>query len=412
MASKQHVLNYANFRLFLIYRFFMTCATLMMSVVVGWQVYSLTKDVLALGLIGLVEVIPQVSVALFAGHYVDVLNRKKIVLFTTLLLLVGSAFLYFYSVPEYNMYSIFGIFPIYATVFLTGFVRGVLMPAHVALLGEMVPRDLLTQAATWNSANWHIAAVVGPALGGLIYGFFSPAISYATVFAVYFIAIVCIFFIKYQFIPPLIKKTEGIIESIQEGIRFVLKNQVLWGAFSLDMFAVLFGGAVALLPVFASDILHVGPQGLGFLRACPAVGAIIMAIILIIYPPVRNSGKLMFLGVGVFGLSIIAFALSKNIYLSAFILLISGAADNVSVVVRQSILQLFTPNEMRGRVAAVNSIFIGSSNELGAFESGLAARLMGVIPSVIFGGGMTMLITLFGLKYAPKLRKMELKDLM
>jgi len=396
-----------NFRFFLIYRFCMTTATLMQSVVVGWQLYSLTKDVLSLGLIGLTEVIPQVSIALFAGHFIDIWDRKKIIVYTTLLLLVGSSILLLYSIPSLNCYAIYGTIPIYITIFLTGLVRGILMPAHTAMLGQLVPHELLTNATTWNSTTWHIAAVLGPAMAGLIYGFSGIVTAYSAVLLFFMISILLVINIKATrtFIVP--EKTEGIFVRIHQGIKYVFNNQVLLGAFSLDMFAVLFGGAVAMLPVFASDILKVGPQGLGILRACPAFGAIMMSFFMMFRFPMKNTGKYLFIAVTGFGMCMIGFALSTNFYLSLLLLILSGVFDNVSVVVRASILQLFTPDEMRGRVASVNSIFIGSSNELGAFESGLAARLMGLIPSVIFGGAMTLLVVAVAAKASPVLRRLS-----
>lgn len=403
------VLRIRNFRFFLFYRFFMTTATLMQSVIVGWQLYKLTNNVLALGMIGLTEVIPQVSIALFAGHYTDLWDRKKIIVYTTFLLLLGSGILMVYSIPSLNCFNLFGTIPIYITIFLTGLVRGILVPAHTALLGQLVPRELLTSAATWNSTNWHIAAVTGPAIGGLIYGFSNDVIAYTTVFGFLLISLLVMASIKSPRLDMIVTNSEDIFERIREGIKYVFDNKVLLGAFSLDMFAVLFGGAVALLPVFAKDILNVGPQGLGFLRACPAVGAILMSSVLTFHPPIHKTGRYLYIGVAGFGFCMIAFALSHNIYLSAFILFLSGAFDNVSVVIRSSILQLFTPNEMRGRVAAVNSIFVGSSNELGAFESGVAARLMGLVPSVIFGGAMTLLVVAIAAKSVPQLRKLSLK---
>lgn len=405
------VLRISDFRKFMAYRFFMTTATLMQSVIVGWHIYKLTNDVLLLGLIGLAEVIPQVGIALFAGHFVDIWDRKKIINYTTTLLLIGSAILFLYSIPSMNSFERFGIIPIFITIFLTGFTRGILMPAHTAFLGQLVPRELYTNAATWNSANWHIAAVIGPAIGGLIYGFAGTEVAYATVFITYFISFITIIFIKSRGVEYVKNTSEGIFDSIRQGIRFVFKNQMLLGAFSLDMFAVLFGGAVAMLPVFAKDILHTGPEGLGILRACPAIGAIIMAGILMYRPPVKNSGKFLYGSVIGFGLCMIVFALSTNFILSAVILLLSGAFDNISVVIRGTILQVFTPDAMRGRVASVNSIFIGSSNELGAFESGLAAKLMGLVPSVIFGGFMTLAVVGVAIFAAPQLRKLSLNKI-
>jgi MFS family permease len=404
------VMGISNVRFFLAYRFLMTTATLMQSVVVSWQVYCLSKSVLSLGLIGLTEVVPQVSIALFAGHFADIWDRKNIIKYTTLLLLLGSAILMAFSIPSLHCYATFGIFPVFITIFLTGLVRGILMPAHTAFLGQLVPRDLLTNAATWNSMNWQIAAVTGPAIGGLVYGFFGIVPAYAIVFLLFFTSIMFVVNIKSTRIVSIMNNDDGIFIRIREGIHYVFKNQILLGAFSLDMFAVLFGGAVALLPVFASDILHAGPQGLGLLRASPAIGAIAMSVYMMFHPPLKHTGKYLLYAVAGFGVCMIAFALSTSFYLSVFILVMSGVFDNISVIIRGSILQIYTPDEMRGRVAAVNSIFIGSSNELGAFESGVTAKFMGLVPSVIFGGVMTLLVVGAAAKKAPILRRLSLKD--
>lgn len=405
------VVHSRNFRLFLAYRFLMTTATQMQAVVVGWLLYDLTKNVLSLGMIGLAEVIPQVSIALFAGHFVDIWDRKKIILYTTFLLLFGSSLLAIYTLPQLDLHQLLGTLPIFITIFITGLVRGILMPAHTALLGQLVPRRLLTGAATWSSSVWQLAAVTGPAVGGLIYGFFGVVPAFTTVFLLYLSCTLLLVFIQSPGkVATGSSNEEDIFARIREGIAYVFNNQILLGAFALDMFAVLFGGAVAMLPVFASDILQAGPEGLGVLRACPAVGAIIMSVMLTFHPPVHRSGKLLLYSVVGFGLSMIVFALSKSFVLSAAALFLSGVFDNVSVVIRASILQLFTSDEMKGRVAAVNSIFIGSSNELGAFESGVAARLMGLVPSVVFGGGMTLLVVAVAAIKSPALRNLSLKD--
>jgi MFS family permease len=403
------VLKVKNFRLYLFYRFFLTVAIQMMAIIVSWQLYNLTKSVLSLGFIGLTEVVPQVSIALFAGHYIDIWNRKKIISSTTVLLILGAAILLVYSIPSLHCFSLFGTLPVYITIFLTGLARGIISPAQTAILGQLVPRELYPNAATWNSANWQVAAVAGPAIGGLVYGFFGVVPAYSTVLVLLMVSFFLILDIKYVKLQTIKTNSEGIFLSIREGIHFVFKNQILLGAFALDMFAVLFGGAVAMLPVFASDILKTGPEGLGLLRACPAIGAIIMSVYLMFRPPVGKTGKYLLICVTGFGLCMIFFALSINFYLSAALLVLSGIFDNVSVVIRGTILQLFTPDEMRGRVAAVNSIFIGSSNELGAFESGVAAKIMGLIPSVIFGGAMTLVVVSVTTKVSPVLRKLSLR---
>jgi len=405
------VIHVKNFRFYLLYRIFMTMASLMQSVIVGWQIYALSHNVLWLGFIGLAEVIPQVSISLFAGHYIDLWNRRKIVNYTTLLLILGSVILLIYSANTAYFSEKFGIIPIFVTIFLTGLARGILGPAQVALLGQLVPRNLYANAATWNSANWQVAAVMGPAIGGLVYGFLGIVPAYSLVFALYTLSFFMIMLIKIGR-HEVIETAEGVFTRIRSGISFVFKTPELLGAFTLDMFAVLFGGAVAMLPVFASDILHIGPQGLGLLRACPAIGAAFMAFVLMFRPPMKETGKILFICVLGFGLCMIGFGLSKSFILSGLLLILSGAFDNVSVVIRGTILQLFTPDDMRGRVASVNSIFIGSSNELGAFESGVTAKLMGLVPSVVFGGIMTLAVVFTTIKVNKPLRKLSLKDKM
>lgn len=402
------VIHVKNFRFYLFSRIFMTMATLMQSVIVGWQIYDLSHNVLWLGFIGLAEVVPQISISLFAGHYIDLWNRRKIVTYSTLLLILGSVMLLIYSANTPYFSEKFGIIPIFITIFLTGLARGILNPALVALMGQMLPRNLYTNAATWSSATWQVAAVMGPAIGGMVYGFSGIVPAYSLVLGSYTLSFFMILFIKCGR-HEVIETGEGIFTRIRSGISFVFKTPELLGAFTLDMFAVLFGGAVAMLPVFASEILMVGPQGLGVLRACPAIGAMLMAVILMFRPPVRETGKILFISVLGFGLCMIGFALSKSFILSGLLLILSGAFDNVSVVIRGTILQLFTPDDMRGRVASVNSIFIGSSNELGAFESGVAAKLMGLVPSVVFGGFMTLAVVFTTILVNKPLRKLSLR---
>jgi MFS family permease len=405
------VIHVKNFRFYLFYRIFMTMASLMQSVIVGWQIYDISHNVLWLGFIGLVEVIPQVSISLFAGHYIDLWNRRKIVRYTTLILILGSLILLIYTSNTAYFTAKFGILPVFLTIFLTGLARGILGPAQVALLGQLVPRNLYANAATWNSANWQVAAVLGPAIGGMVYGFWGIIPAYSLVLGLYTLSFFMIIFIKVGK-HEVVETAEGVFTRIRSGIDFVFKTPELLGAFTLDMFAVLFGGAVAMLPVFASDILKIGPQGLGLLRACPAIGATLMAFVLMFRPPMKETGKVLFICVIGFGLTIIGFGLSKSFILSGILLILSGAFDNVSVVIRGTILQLFTPDDMRGRVASVNSIFIGSSNELGAFESGVTAKLMGLVPSVIFGGIMTLAVVLTTIKINKPLRKLSLKNKM
>jgi len=391
-------------------RFFLTFAIQMQSVIVGWQVYDLTHDPFSLGLIGLSEAIPFLIVALFAGHVADLFNRKSIIAITASVYVVCAVILLYMSYTMQDLYQTSGVLPLYIVIAFTGLARAFFYPAQSAYMAQIVPRNLYANSSTWNSTIWHIAAVSGPAAGGLIYGF--AGIHAAFVCVVIFSVFSLIFFYTSKSVPlPTRNTKEGIFTSLSTGIKFVFSNQILLGALALDMFGVLFGGAVALLPVFASEILYTGPQGLGFLRAAPALGAVFMALILAYYPPLRRSGIKLLWAVGGFGACIIFFAISGNFWLSLVLLALSGMFDNVSVIIRGTILQMYTPDEMRGRVASVNSLFIGSSNELGSFESGLAARIMGLVPSVVFGGAMTVMIVLATAGFAPKLRKMEIKGM-
>ncbi|HOW30943.1 MAG TPA: MFS transporter [Bacteroidales bacterium] len=399
----------SNFRAFITGRFFLTFAIQMQSVIIGWQVYALTHDPFSLGLIGLAEAIPFISMALLAGHVADRRNRRIIIILTASAYVICAGILLAMSFRINELYSLYGIFPIYLIIAVTGLARAFFYPAQSAYMANIVPRELYHNSSTWNSTVWHIAAVSGPAAGGLIYGFAGIHAAFITVVVFSLTGVIC-FLLTKSVSSPVSCGEDGILKSLKGGIRFVFGNQVLLGALSLDMFGVLFGGAVALLPVFAADVLHVGPQGLGLLRAAPAFGAVAMALYLAYHPPLSRSGKKLLLAVAGFGICIVLFAVSVNFYLSLILLVLSGAVDNVSVIIRGTILQLVTPDEMRGRVASVNSIFIGSSNELGSFESGLAAKLMGLVPSVVFGGGMTLLIAGLTARLAPKLRTFELRQ--
>ena len=404
------VLRFGDFRLFLVFRFFTTIAFQMQSIIVGWQMYELTRDPLALGLIGLAEALPNIAVALFAGHAADRYNRKTIIVWFTLLFLVGTLALFLFTIPKLGIIAAAGVIPIYCVVAVSGVSRAFLYPSIIALMSQLVPRELYTNSSTWNSTVWHIGAITGPAIGGLIYGFFGVRIAYLSVLFFLMVALLLLGFVKNRPAPPRVEG-ETLIQRLSTGLKFVMNNQILLGAMTLDMFAVLFGGAVAMLPVFAAEVLKVGPQGLGFLRAAPMAGAVMMSVVLAYRPPMVHAGRNLMIGVAGFGLSIICFALSRNFYLSLVLLMFSGMFDNISVIIRATAMQLLTPNEMRGRVASVNAIFIGSSNEIGSFESGLAARLIGLIPSVIFGGVMTLMIVGFTSKFAPRLRKLNLREI-
>jgi MFS family permease len=379
-----------SFVKFITGKFCLTVAMQIQAVVVSWQIYQITKDPLSLGIIGLVEAIPSLSVALFAGYLTDHYSRKKIVQNTCLLILATSLGLWFMSLGLIPV-TLVTTLPYYILLFLNGVARGFLSPSAFAWLGDMLSQEEMLNASMWSSSSWQLGSIMGPALAGLIYVGFGTSLAYGLQVMLVIACLAFYFSIKVD--KPVSKKSElKFVAQIYEGITFVFQRPVILGALSLDLFAVLFGGAVALLPVFAADILKVGPEGLGYLRAAPAFGSALMAIILVYAPPLKYLGKWLLVGVFAFGLSMLGFALSTDYYLSFFFLAASGAFDNISVVVRGTIIQTHTPAHMKGRVSAVNSIFIGSSNELGALESGVAAKLMGTVPSVIFGSIMTLMV--------------------
>jgi MFS family permease len=400
-------LRFKEFRYFFMARLLLTLAFQVQVIVINWMAYEHTRDPWTLGIMGLIEAIPIMCVSLFGGHYADKFNRRKIILISVLMLIAGSAFLTWFAYNATQRLEQFGVMPVFAVVLLIGIARGFLGPAVPAFSAQLVPKEFYTNAAAWNSTVWQLGSVTGPAIGGICYAKFGAS---ATSFIALLLMLATVVFYMLISNKPIPEKSkeESLWESLTSGIKYVFKNEVIISAITLDLFAVLFGGAVAMLPVFADKVLHVGPDGLGYLRAAPALGAVIMAVVLAYFPPVRNSGRKLLVNVALFGVCMIAFALSKNFLLSFVILLLSGMFDSVSVVIRHTIIQLFTPDEMRGRVSSVNSIFIGASNEIGAFESGLAAKIMGLIPSVIMGGAVTLMVVAAALKFAPNLKNMHL----
>ena len=430
------VLRNREFRLFVAMRFFLTLGIQIQSTIVGWQIYEITNDPLSLGLIGLAEAVPFMSVILYGGHLADLYSRKKLIAWTLCAYLVGAGLLFFFTLRPAQFVNHYGTLPIYAVVFMTGLARGFGGPAISAFVAQLVPRGQYTNASTWNTTFWQVAAVSGPALGGLIYAFAKnglpkivssgnpePGLSYGgiaaygTVIVLVLAAIGCLLFIPAK---PMQRSEnrEPLGRRLADGVRFVFGNQIILSALTLDLFAVFFGGAVALLPIFAKEIIVVGPDAwgllkdpsvrLGLLRASPSVGSALMGLVLAHRPPLRDTGKKLLLYVAGFGVCMILFALSSNFYLSFAILALSGALDGMSVVIRSTILQLMIPDNMRGRVSAVNSIFVGSSNEIGSFESGVAAKLLGLVPSVVFGGCMTLAVVAVTARVAPKLRNLQM----
>lgn len=403
-------LRYKEFNVFLLLRFVMVFGWSMQFIVIEWEVYSLTKSALSLGIVGLMEVVPAISMALFAGHIVDQNEKKGLLLKCILGFLVISFGLFLLTWPEFNSgYSSKVIlYSIYFLVFLGGLVRAFLGPTIFSLLSLIVPKNAYSNAATWSSSVWQISSVLGPAVAGFSITLIGVHWSMCSVLGCSLLALIALSQISTK--PILNPKIgEPIMQSLKEGVKFVYNNKTILGALSLDMTAVLFGGAVALLPIYAQDILKVGPEGFGVLRAAPALGAFITMFISAYVPLNKNAGMKLLFSIFAFGICIIVFGISTLFWLSVIALFLSGVVDGISVVIRQTILQLKTPDHMRGRVAAVNSIFVGSSNELGAFESGLTAKLMGTVTSVVFGGTMTLIIVLFTGFASPTFRKLDLQ---
>ena len=398
-------LRIPDFRWFIVSLLTMNVATQLQAVVVSWQVYALTRDPLSLGLIGLAEALPFIGFALPAGHVADRARRLRIARFALAALLGCSASLLWFTVRP----GVLGpgrVWPIYSVIFLSGIARSFLQPARTALSAELVPRALYPNAVTWRSSTWQLAAVLGPALGGLIYGFGNATAAYVVDVTLMVIAMLAMARIGHA---PAARQPSGesMVESLMGGIRFVWGQPVVLGALALDLFSVLFGGATALLPVFADQILHVGPEGLGLLRAAPAAGAVVTSLWLAHQPPLRRAGRTLLVNVALFGVSMIVFGLSRSFALSLGALVASGMADTVSVVVRSTLLQVLTPEHLLGRVSSVNAIFIGSSNEIGAFESGVAAKLLGTVPSVVAGGLATLVVVAVTAARVPELRRLR-----
>lgn len=406
MSGPYAAMKIRDFRMFISARFCITLAIQIQAVVVGWQVYEITKDPLSLGLIGLAEAIPSITVSLYAGHVADIMSRKRIILITVSTLVFCSAALLYFTTDPGSFFLNYGVVPIYTVIFLSGIARGFITPAIFSFMPQLVPRELYQNAISWNSTLWEMASIGGPPVGGLIYGFFGITAAYSVDASLMLLGLILAISVGDRPLPEA-SDEQGIVEKIKAGLHFVFRNKIILGAITLDLFAVLFGGAIALLPIFADEILHVGKIGLGFLRSAPGIGALITALYLTYHPIRKSMGTILFISVAGFGVCMILFGLSNNFWLSMGVLAMSGACDSVSVIIRGTLLQTLTPENMKGRVSAVNNIFIGSSNEIGAFESGVAARLLGVIPSVIFGGIMTIVVVAVTAWRAPELRKLQ-----
>lgn len=397
-----------EFKNLMLGRFTFITALRMMSTLVAWWVYELTGDPLAIGLVGLSEVIPALSMALYAGHVIDKTEKKKMVLTgVSCYFIIAGILLFFSSSFISNNFSNHSItIGIYVVIFFTGIIRAFTGPVFSSMIAYTVPRQYLQNATTWSQGTWLSASVTGHATSGLLIWLLGISGTLIIVCSLLILAVFLLTRIKRKY-PDAATKEKKTWESMKEGLRFVFRTKEILAAFSLDMFAVFFGGAVAMVPVFAKDILKIGPQGFGWLNAAIDIGAILIIIILTIFPMKKAQGKKLMIAVAGFGICIILFALSGWFVLSFAALMVAGMLDGVSVVVRGTVMQLKTPDHMRGRVSSVGSMFINSSNELGQFESGVAAKLMGVIPSVIFGGSMTLIVVIISWFKAPTLRKFE-----
>jgi MFS family permease len=402
-------LRVPNFRKYIIALFTLTLGIQIQGTVVGWQIYDLTRDPLALGLVGLAEALPAISLSLLAGHVADSHDRRRIALGAMLMLVICSIALWRLATPQplgTAMDVTLRVRAIYAVIVVSGVARAFLQPSRQALSAELVPRHLFSNSITWRSGSWQMAAVLGPALGGVLYALGGTELGYAVDAVLMCVAVLVLLNVHHRS-PVREASDEPILSSITGGLRFVFAEPILLSALTLDLFSVLFGGATALLPVFAAEILHAGPGALGMLRAAPAAGAVMSSVLLTRWPPFARTGPNLLFAVAGFGVCMVLFGFSTSLALSVGILFFAGAFDMVSVVIRSLMLQSRTPEALLGRVSAVNQIFIGSSNEIGAFESGLTARWWGAVTSVVVGGFATLAVVATVAWRVPKLRALR-----
>jgi MFS family permease len=400
-----------DFKKLMFARFFFTFAVQMQVIVLGWRMYELTKDALYLGFIGLAEAVPALSLALFAGYIVD--RSRPLVIYRRLVFvsLTSGVLMLLSQLPYFDVSSAWQIKLLFVSSFLTGCARAFSQPSMYSLVPKLIPRGLLPKSSAWMSSAMQTARMSGPAVGGLLFGFIGVSGTASVVCFCLGITCVTLYSMRINHPANVPEKGKSIKEDLLSGAKFVYSHPILFPAMTLDMVSVLFGGVTALLPIYAAEILFVGPEGLGLLRAAPAIGAFIMSAWLIQGEIKKKAGAKLFWSVAGFGLCILVFAISHNYILSLMALVLSGAFDSVSMVVRTSAVQLSSPDHMRGRISAVNSIFIGSSNELGEFESGVAAKILGAMPAAIFGGFMCLLSVLTISYFSPKLRRLDLEDL-
>ncbi|MEN5041291.1 MFS transporter [Stenotrophomonas sp. TWI700] len=405
--SALQLLARPGFSLVLAYRIFAMLSYQIVAVTVGWHIYEVTRNPFSLGLVGLAEVLPFFCVAPFAGYLVDHLPRRRLGMVACSGLVMTALVL---TAVAQGWLPFHGVWPIYAAIALTGMVRAFLSPIYNALFARVLERTQYARGAGLGAVVFQAGMVLGPALGGALVAWGGKGVAYGVAVGVSLIALGCLAALRVSE-PVHTGPAAPIFKSIAEGGRFVLGNRIMVGAMALDMFSVLLGGVVAMLPAFLHEILHHGPEGLGVLRAAPALGSVCVGLWLARRPLQRNAGRVLLFAVAGFGLCVIGFGLSSNFWLSAAILLFYGAFDGVSVVVRSTILQLATPEEMRGRVSSINGIFISSSNELGAFYAGTMAKLLGLVPAVVLGGFAVLSVAGITAWKNPTLRRLNLRDL-
>lgn len=390
MRDPYAALRYPEFRRLTFATFLITASILVQEVVLGYEVYLMTRDPLALGLVGLVEAVPFIALALFGGHLADRRERLRLMRWSLGTIMLGSVLLALLMQPRARAHLTQDtqLVAIYGTVFLLGLARGIYSPAASSLKAFLVPRELYPNSSAWISSFWQAGAITGPALAGFSYAHFGLDGTLGLVAGSFAVAMALQAGIAPR--PPAPPAQDNLWQSLREGLAYVYRTKAILYAISLDMVSVFFGGVMALLPIYAEDILAVGPQGLGFLRAAPAVGALLVMFVCAYRPPTEHAWRNLLWAVAGFGVATLVFAVSESFALSLVMLFFTGAADSISVIIRQTLLQALPPDHLRGRVVSVNSIFVTTSNELGAFESGVAAKLMGVVPSVLFGGVMTL----------------------
>ncbi|MFT3885962.1 MAG: MFS transporter [Flavobacteriales bacterium] len=406
--SPYAALKYPAFTAYISAHLSITMALLVQEVALGYSIYKWTHDPLSLGLLGLAEALPYIAVVLFGGHFADRWNKKRIMLLGLGAIIAGSLVLIPVTSQDLGLPQGTVLAVIYGVIMLIGFAKGFFNPASGALPAFLVPKEVFPNATTWQSSFWQAGTILGPGISGFLYAYFGLGITLWCVVGLLAVAALLITTIPAPPVPQRPEVDVDLFASLREGITFVFRTRPILYAISLDLFSVLFGGVLALLPVFTEDVLHVGAEGLGILRAAPSAGAVLTMLAMIHYPPTGKPWRNLLLAVAGFGAATLVFALSRNIWLSAAALFLTGAFDSVSVIIRQTVIYLFTPDHMRGRVSSVNGIFVSSSNELGAFESGVAAKLLGTVPSVVLGGVMTLLTVsivwlrskeLFGLRF-------------